>query len=221
MKAKMDPLHYIAIEGVIGAGKTSLATRLHKELGGRLVLEEFEENPFLEDFYRDPKHYAFQTQMYFLLSRFRQQEKILQYDLFEPLIIADYMFYKDRIFATLNLNAKELALYNMVARILEKKIVKPDLAIYLKAGTDRLMQNIARRGRPYERHIHREYIDALNALYDEFFWNYYETPLLIINTDNLDFVHNEGHFRQILMEIGKHRRGKKIINFDFQKGLLG
>ncbi|NOX37410.1 MAG: deoxynucleoside kinase [Calditrichaeota bacterium] len=220
MNINIDHLHYIAIEGVIGAGKTSLATRLHEVLGGRLVLEEFEENPFLEDFYRDPKHYAFQTQMYFLLSRFRQQEKILQYDLFEPLIIADYMFYKDRIFATLNLNEKELALYNMVARILEKKIVKPDLAIYLKASTDRLMQNIARRGRAYEKHIQREYIDSLNKLYDEFFWNYYETPLLIINTENLDFVHNEHHFQQILVEISKHRRGKKIINFDFQKGLL-
>ena len=220
MKKLPEHLHYIAIEGVIGAGKTSLATKLHQELGGKLVLEEFEENPFLEDFYRDPKHYAFQTQIFFLLSRFKQQEKIRQYDLFEQLIIADYMFYKDRIFANLNLSEKELALYDMVARVLEKRIVKPDLAIYLRASTDRLMKNIAKRGRSYEKHIQREYIEALNHSYDEFFWRYEETPLLIINTENLDFVNNEEHFQRILNEILHHRSGKKIVNVDLKKGLF-
>ncbi len=107
MELKFEHLHYIAIEGVIGAGKTSLAHALQQKLGGRLVLEEFEENPFLEDFYRDPEHYAFQTQIFFLLSRYRQQEQIMQYDLFEKRMIADYMFVKDRIFATLNLNEKK------------------------------------------------------------------------------------------------------------------
>ncbi len=220
MELTFEHLHYIAIEGVIGAGKTSLAHLLQQRLGGRLFLEEFEENPFLEDFYRDPEHYAFQTQIYFLLSRFRQQEQIKQYDLFEKRIIADYMFVKDRIFATLNLNEKELALYDMLARILEKRVVKPDLAIYLKASTRKLMRNIQRRGRPYERYITEEYIDSLNKLYDEFFWNYSDTPLLIINTENIDFVNYENHFEQILVEISKHRKGKKLVNFNLDKGLL-
>ncbi|MFQ5583711.1 MAG: deoxynucleoside kinase [Calditrichia bacterium] len=220
MEIKFDHLKYIAIEGVIGAGKTSLAVQLEKTIGGNLVLEEFEENPFLEEFYEDPEHYAFQTQIFFLLSRYRQQEKVTQYDLFHERIIADYMFNKDRIFATLNLNEKEMSLYNMVATVLEKRIVKPDLAIYLHASTDRLMQNIRKRGRKYERKIELEYIDSLNRLYEEYFWNYADSPLLIINTENLDFVHNENHLQQILMEISKHRKGKKIVNFDFSKGLL-
>jgi len=220
MDSKFNHLHYIAIEGVIGAGKTSLAHLLQQKIGGRLFLEVFEENPFLEDFYRDPEHYAFQTQIFFLLSRYRQQEEIQQYDLFEKRIISDYMFVKDRIFATLNLNEKEMTLYNMLARILEKRVIKPDLAIYLKASTKRLMQNIRKRGRSYERNIKEEYIEALNRLYDEFFWNYSATPLLIINTDNLDFVHNESHLNQILVEISKHRSGKKLVNFNLDKGLL-
>lgn len=220
MGLRFDHLHYIAIEGVIGAGKTSLAHPLLQKLGGRLVLEEFEENPFLEDFYQDPEHYAFQTQIFFLLSRYRQQEQIMQYDLFEKKIIADYMFVKDRIFATLNLNEKEMTLYNMLARILEKRIVKPDLAIYLKASTKKLMHNIRKRNRPYERHIKEDYIDALNNLYEEFFWNYSSTPLLIINTENLDFVNNENHLNQILVEISRHRSGKKLVSFDLGKGLI-
>ncbi len=218
MDLSFEHLHYVAIEGVIGVGKTSLAQKLQESIGGRLVLEEFEENPFLEDFYKDPKRFAFQTQIFFLLSRYRQQEKVMQYDLFEKRIIADYMFYKDRIFAILNLDEKELSLYNMVARVLEKRVVKPDLAIYLRASTDRLMQNISKRGRAYEKHIQRDYIEALNRLYDEFFWNYSETPLLIINAENIDFVNNEVHFKQILHEISKHTKGKKIVKFDFGKG---
>ncbi len=220
MGLRFEHLHYIAIEGVIGAGKTSLAHPLQQKLGGRVVLEEFEENPFLEDFYRDPEHYAFQTQIFFLLSRYRQQEQIMQYDLFENRIIADYMFVKDRIFATLNLNEKEMALYNILARILEKRIVKPDLAIYLKASTKKLMQNIRKRGRPYERQIREDYIDSLNNLYEEYFWNYSATPLLIINTENLDFVNNENHLSQILVEISRHTSGKKLVSFDLDKGLL-
>jgi deoxyadenosine/deoxycytidine kinase len=220
MELSFDHLKFIAIEGVIGAGKTSLATLIQNVIGGQIILEEFEVNPFLEDFYRDPEHYAFQTQIFFLLSRYRQQERIMQYDLFNERVIADYMFNKDRIFATLNLNEKEMSLYNMVAHVLEKRVVKPDLAIYLHAGTDRLMQNIRKRGRKYEKKIEYEYIDSLNKLYEEYFWNYFNSPLLIINADNIDFVGNENHFKQILIEISKHRKGRKIINFDFSKGLL-
>jgi deoxyguanosine kinase len=220
MNLNFEHLRYIAIEGVIGAGKTSLAHLLKQKLKGRVVLEEFEENPFLEDFYRDPEHYAFQTQIFFLLSRYRQQEEIMQYDLFEQPVIADYMFVKDRIFATLNLNEKEISLYNILARILEKRISKPDLAIYLKASTKKIMYNIRKRGRKYERDIKENYIEALNRLYEEFFWNYGATPLLIINTENLDFVHQENHLSQILLEISKHKVGKKIVSFNLDKGFL-
>jgi len=220
MELNFDHLHYVSIEGAIGAGKTSLAHLIHRELSGRVVLEEFEDNPFLEDFYRDPQHYAFQTQIFFLLSRYRQQEQIMQYDLFERRIVTDYMFVKDRIFATLNLNEKEMKLYDMLARILEKRVIKPDLAIYLKASSKRLIYNIRKRGRPYEKNIKDDYINALNNLYEEYFWNYTATPLLIINTENLDFVNNLNHLGQILLEISKHRSGKKLVSFDFDKGVL-
>ncbi len=214
MTLQIDHLRYLAIEGVIGVGKTSLTRKIQEAVDGRLFLEEFEENPFLEDFYRDPQHFAFQTQLFFLLSRFRQQEQLVQYDLFKSQIIADYMFQKDRIFATLNLNEKELTLYNMLARILEKRIIKPDLVLYLRAGTERLMANIEKRARAYEKDMKRDYIENLNRLYDEYFWNYDETPLLIINTENLDFVNNDKHLEQIFLEISKPVRGKRSVNFD-------
>lgn len=214
MTPPFDHLRYIAIEGVIGVGKTSLAHRLQEVMKARLFLEEFEENPFLEEFYRDPKRYAFQTQLFFLLSRFRQQEQIVQYDLFQDQLIADYMFQKDRIFATLTLNTKEFALYNMLAKILEKRISKPDLVIYMRSSTDRLMANIASRGRSYEKEMQRDYIEQLNRLYDEYFWNYEDTPLLIINMEHLDFIRNDAHLKQIFVEIAKHRSGRKHVNLD-------
>ena len=214
MPLKIEHIRYLAVEGVIGVGKTSLARKIQETLDGRLFLEEFEENPFLEDFYGDPKQYAFQTQLFFLLSRYRQQEQIIQYDLFQSQAVADYMFQKDRIFATLTLDEKELALYNMLANILEQRIAKPDLVIYLRSSTDRILSNIALRGRKYERHIQRDYIESLNRLYDEFFWNYEESPLLIINTENLDFVNNDNHLQQIFSEISKPIGGRRSVNFD-------
>ncbi|MEL6822144.1 MAG: deoxynucleoside kinase, partial [Calditrichota bacterium] len=139
MTTELSDLRYIAVEGVIGVGKTSLTKRLADTLSARILLEEFEENPFLADFYKDKRAYAFQAQMFFLLSRYKQQEVVVQYDLFQQQLVADYMFNKDRIFAMQTLNEKEMSLYNMLATILEKRIVKPDLAIYLQATTDRLM----------------------------------------------------------------------------------
>lgn len=215
MPLKIEHIRYLAVEGVIGVGKTSLARKIQEALDGRLFLEEFEENPFLEDFYGDPRQFAFQTQLFFLLSRFRQQEQIVQYDLFQSQAIADYMFQKDRIFATLTLDVKELTLYNMLANILESRIARPDLVIYLRSSTDRLLSNIAKRGRDYERHIQRDYIESLNRLYDEYFWNYEDSPLLIINTENLDFVNNDNHLNQIFTEISKPIRGRRSVNFDF------
>jgi len=202
-------LHYIAIEGVIGAGKTTLADMLSKTLGAHLVLEEFEENPFLEDFYRDPEHYAFQTQIFFLLSRFKQSQEFRQVDLFRQKVVSDYIFEKDRIFATLNLSEKEMKLYDGIARLIEKEIPRPDLVIYLQASTKHLMENIKKRGRPYEKSIAYEYIDALNELYNRFFFHYTKTPLLVINTDEIDFQHNEDDYRDILVQINQHTGGTK------------
>lgn len=214
MTTELSDLRYIAVEGVIGVGKTSLAKRLADTLSARILLEEFEENPFLADFYKDKRAYAFQAQMFFLLSRYKQQEVVVQYDLFQQQLVADYMFNKDRIFAMQTLDEKEMSLYNMLAMILEKRIVKPDLAIYLQATTDRLMSNIAERGRSYELDMSRDYIDALNIQYDDYFRIYDNTPLLIINTDNLDFVKNDNHFQKIIAEIANHRTGRKRVNID-------
>jgi len=214
MTTELSDLRYIAVEGVIGVGKTSLAKRLADTLSARILLEEFEENPFLADFYKDKRAYAFQAQMFFLLSRYKQQEVVVQYDLFQQQLVADYMFNKDRIFAMQTLDEKEMSLYNMLAMILEKRIVKPDLAIYLQATTDRLMSNIAERGRSYELDMSRDYIDALNIQYDDYFRIYDDTPLLIINTDNLDFVKNDNHFQKIIAEIANHRTGRKRVNID-------
>ncbi len=187
----MRNLYYIAIEGPIGVGKSSLARLLSKELGARLVVEEFEENPFLPEFYVDPERFAFQTQLFFLLQRYRQQQDLRQVDMFQKLLVTDYMFVKDRLFASLNLNEKEMQLYDTVANLLERNVINPDLVIYLQADTDTLMKNIAKRGREMEKNITYEYIDALNQVYTEFFFRYQDTPLVIINTNNIDFVHNQ------------------------------
>ncbi|MGC9364484.1 MAG: deoxynucleoside kinase [Fidelibacterota bacterium] len=199
----MKHLYYIAIEGVIGAGKTSFARILAERMSARLVLEKFEENPFLEDFYVDPERYAFQTQLYFLLSRYRQQMELKQVDLFSNLLVSDYMFDKDKLFAHLNLNEKEFVLYNLIAQLLEKEIPKPDLVVFLQASTDRLMQNIKQRGRSYERDISHEYIESLNQIYNEYFYRYKDSPLLIINTNDIDFVHNENDLNELLSLLKK------------------
>ena len=178
----MKKIYHIAVEGTIGVGKTSLAKILSEVVQGRLVLEEFEENPFLSDFYKNSERYAFQTQLFFLLSRYRQQQELLQIDMFSKTLITDYMFVKDRLFAALTLNEKEMALYNSVATILEKNIVMPDLVIFLQADTDRLMQNIMKRGREYERSIEWKYLDGLSQVYNEYFFRYDKSPLLIIKT---------------------------------------
>lgn len=205
----LDDIKYIAIEGVIGAGKTSLTARLSQTLGARANYEEFEKNPFLEDFYSDPDRYAFQTQLFFLMSRYKQQQELHQLDLFHGMIVSDYLFAKDRIFATLNLSDKEMKLYDGIAKIMEKDIVKPDLVIYLQASTKNLMEYIRKRNRKMEKSISEEYIQALNDLYNNFFFHYSETPLLVINTDEIDFVHNENDYKDILYEINHHSAGTR------------
>ena len=208
----MRKLYYIAIEGPIGVGKTSLANLLSKELGARLVLEDFEDNPFLPDFYNDPDRFAFQTQLFFLLQRYRQQQDLRQVDMFQKLLITDYMFVKDRLFASLNLDDKEMSLYDTVATLLERNIIKPDLVIYLQGDTDVLMNNIAKRGRNMERNVTWEYIDALNQVYTEYFFRYQETPLVIINTNNIDFVENERDLKEVIKYIRQPITGTKFFN---------
>ena len=208
----MRNLYYIAIEGPIGVGKTSLAQLLSKELGARLVLEDFEDNPFLPDFYNDPERFGFQTQLFFLLQRYRQQQDLRQVDMFQKLLITDYMFVKDRLFASLNLGDKEMQLYDTVASLLERNIIRPDIVIYLQADTDVLMKNIEKRGRNMEKNVTWEYIDALNQVYTEYFFRYQDTPLVIINTNNIDFVENESDLKEGIDYIRQPVSGTKFFN---------
>ena len=205
----LEKIKYISIEGVIGAGKTSLAEKLSETLGAKTIYEEFEQNPFLEEFYQDPERFAFQTQIFFLLSRYRQQQQLQQIDIFQECIVSDYLFAKDRIFATLNLSEKEMKLYDGIAKLMERDIVLPELIIYLQASTNHLMHNISARGRKMEKFITREYIQALNDLYNNFFFHYSSTPLLVINTDEIDFVNNKNDYQDILVEINHHTSGTR------------
>lgn len=193
--------NYIAVDGVIGVGKTTLAQMLAERFNGTTVLEVVEENPFLPDFYKDPKRYAFPTQLFFLLSRYRQQQEVLQQDLFHNILISDYLFAKDKIFAYLNLEDRELFLYERILRLLEKDIVKPDLVIYLKSSPARLLENIRKRGRAFEKDITDHYIDSLNRAYNHFFNHYNDTLLLKINVAELDFVNNKSDYNKILQQI--------------------
>ena len=204
--------YHIAIEGTIGVGKTSLAKILSQRLEAKLVLEEFEENPFLVDFYNNPQQFAFQTQLFFLLSRYKQQQQFQQTELFTKTLISDYMFVKDRLFAALNLSDKEMSLYNSIALILEKSISSPDLVIFLQSDTDRLMQNITKRDRDYEKNIDWKYIDSLNQVYNEYFFRYDDSPLLIINTNDIDFVNNQNDLEQIISFIRTPGEGVRYFN---------
>lgn len=191
---------YIAIEGVIGVGKTSLARLLQPIFNAGLMLEVFEENPFLSDFYSDRARYALQTQLFFLLSRYRQQREAPRLLSEHGALIADYTFSKDALFAGINITrAEEQELYRRLHDALAEKIVRPDLLLYLRAPTDELMRRIALRGRPYEKNMERDYIHQLGQAYDAFFARYTETPTLIVEAAALDYVHNS-HDLQTLLE---------------------
>ncbi|MGK9367964.1 deoxynucleoside kinase [Melioribacter sp. Ez-97] len=203
----MQDIRYIAIEGVIGAGKTTLAKMLAEKLDANLILEEFQENPFLEKFYEDRHRYAFQTQMFFLINRYKQQQRLNQQDLFARYIVSDYIFDKDKIFAYLNLQGEELKLYESIFPLLERDIPKPDLVIFLQASIDRLMNNIKKRARPMEKHLTRAYIVELSEAYNNFFFKYSQTPLLIVNTSEIDFVNNKKDFDELYEQIFREDRG--------------
>jgi deoxyguanosine kinase len=190
---------YVAIEGVIGVGKTTLARLLRPLFEAEILLEIFEENPFLSDFYADRERYAFQTQIFFLLSRYHQQRRTVP-DLLAAgkSLLSDYTFAKDALFARINLKGDELDVYYKVHEALAEKIPKPDLIVYLRAATPVLMQRIALRDRPYERNMELDYIDRLNRAYDDFFSKSYDgLPTLTVDTNALDFVQNPEHLRLI------------------------
>ena len=208
----MRNLYYVAIEGTIGVGKTSLANLLCEKLGAKLVLESFEDNPFLSDFYDDPERHAFQTQLWFLLQRYQQQHELRQIDMYQNLVITDYMFVKDRLFASLNLSEKEMSLYDTVANMMEKNVIHPDLVIFLQADTETLMKNISTRGREFEKNLSEDYLDALNQVYNEYFFRYQDTPLVIINTNNIDFVNNNEDLEEMINYIRKPVAGTKFFN---------
>jgi len=172
-----------------------------EKLGARLVLERFEENPFLPKFYEDPEHYAFQTQIFFLLSRYKQQQELFQADLFHNFLISDYIFEKDKIFAYLTLADEELKLYETLLAAIERTIPTPDLVVYLQCSTERLMSNILQRGRKMEEKMSEEYIKDLNEAYNYFFFRYKATPLLIVKATEIDFVNNKDDFEDLIGQI--------------------
>jgi deoxyadenosine/deoxycytidine kinase len=195
------------MEGPIGVGKTSLAELLAEPFNARLLLEEAYRNPFLERFYDNRTRYAFQTQIFFLLSRFQQQKELLQPDLFQSGVVSDYLFSKDRIFACLNLDENELALYDRLYKLLDPQTVRPDLVIYLQASSEVLWDRIRRRGMEFENGISLEYLERLIELYHQFFFRYEETPLLVVNTSEIDFVNDPEDLTQLVKKITGVKHG--------------
>ncbi len=203
----METARYIAVEGPIGVGKSSLTELLAKELGGRTLKEEVEANPFLSKFYGDIKKHAFQTQLFFLLSRYQQQLELNQGELFSTSVVSDYLFAKDRIFAYLNLDENELGLYEQVYRLLDQQIPKPDLVIYLQASGDVLRERIIKRNNDYEQAIDDGYMVRLVDAYNKYFFYYTDTPLLVVNTSQIDFVENSADLSNLVKEIKSIKGG--------------
>lgn len=200
------PINYIAIEGVIGAGKTSIASMLSERLTSRLILENFENNPYLEKFYEKPSEYAFRTQIFFLIERYTQLQQLHQKELFNSYIISDYIFEKDKIFAYLNLNDDELKLYEQIVQTLDRNIVPPDLVIYLQSSVPRLMKNIRTRNREIEKNMSEQYIENLNEAYNYFFSRYRNSRVMVVNCEEADFVNSPADFENLVGEIFKADR---------------
>ncbi|HSN71862.1 MAG TPA: deoxynucleoside kinase [Steroidobacteraceae bacterium] len=206
------PHRYIVVEGPIGVGKTSLAKRLARSFGSELVLEQADENPFLERFYRNPRAGALPAQLYFLFQRARQIEDLRQPDLFDVVRVADYLLDKDRLFAKLTLDEQELALYEQVHTRLAIDAPAPDLVVYLQAPVDVLLERIARRGIRYEQTIDRGYLERLMEAYARFFHEYDASPLLIVNAAAVDFVSSDDDYEQLFAQICRIRRGRHYFN---------
>lgn len=211
----MEKGKYIAVEGPIGVGKTSLAAKLAEHFDGRAIIEAVDENPFLPRFYQDSDKYAFQTQIFFLLSRFRQQQELLQQDLFHRVTITDYLFDKDRLFAQLTLGEDELALYEQIYNLLEARVLRPDLVIYLQASPEVLIRRIRKRNLAYERGIDAEYIERVSEGYRQFFFQWNASPLLVVDTSLIDFVKHEEDFLLLTREMAHASHG---VHYFIPKG---
>ncbi len=200
---------YIVVEGPLGVGKSSLSKLLAERINGETILEDTEENPFLTKFYKDPKRFAFQAQLFFTLRRFQKQEEINQIDLFKRIVVSDFLFDKDRIFARYNLDDKEFYLYEQLFNLLKLRTLKPDLVIFLQAKTDVLKERIEKRKRNYEKSISIKYLDKINQAFNDFFFHYNETPLLVINASEIDFVNVPSDLDNLISEISKMEKGTK------------
>ena len=209
MTGRKIPFRHIAVEGPIGVGKTSLVQLLADRFEGVMVLEDIT-NPFLPSFYEGRAGAAFQVQIYFLLSRFQQQREIAQMNLFQRLVLADYSFPKDRIFAYLNLDDTDLRVYEKLYPVLEHEVPKPDLVIYMQASVPVLVERIKRRARDFERTIESEYLERLSEAYSYYFFHYRETPLLVVNTDEIDFVNNQSDLEAFVEQILRSHRGTQV-----------
>jgi len=203
---------FIVVEGPIGVGKTSLAKRMAQQLGGELVLEQADENPFLERFYRNPRAGALPAQLFFLFQRARQLESLNQHDLFAPLRVGDYLLDKDRLFARLTLDSEEYGLYEQVYTKLAIAAPAPDLVIYLQAPVDVLLERIGRRGIRYEQQIERAYLEKLLEAYARYFHEYSASPLLIVNAAQVDFVNNDRDYEQLMEHVLRTKRGRHYFN---------
>lgn len=202
---------YIAIEGPIGAGKSTLAAKLAGDLDGRLVLESFTDNPFLPEFYKDRRKHALKTQVLFLINRYQQQKELAQHDLFSSTIVCDYLFSKDRIFAALNLTKEEMFLYDRIYSLLDVQLPKPDLVVFLQASTDVLKKHVRQRGIGYEKNIEGSYLEELSEAYNRFFFAYNDSPLLTVNVSDIDFVKNKSDYENLVKEILATKRGKRYL----------
>jgi deoxyguanosine kinase len=197
----------IVVEGPIGVGKTTMTRALAKRFGARTLFEIVEENPFLANFYQDKNKFAFQTQLFFLLSRFKQQQELLQQDLFSQVTISDYLFAKDRIFASITLDQNELGLYERIYEHLGPRVMKPDLVIYLQARQEVLLGRIKKRGREFERKFDADYLAELARTYNDFFHRYEETPLLVVNTSDVDYSESDVALDELIEKINSIKAG--------------
>ena len=200
------PLRHVAIDGPIGVGKTSLVEMLARRFHGTKILEDVD-NPFLPDFYKRKKGSAFQTQLFFLLSRYQQQGELAQIDLFTTLVVADYHFPKDKIFACLNLDDSELMIYDRLYTLLSETVPRPDLVIYLQGSLETCMRRIKKASRSIEKGITPEYVAQLIEAYNYYFYHYEETPLLVVNTNEIDFVNRPADFDDLVAQIQQARKG--------------
>jgi len=203
---------FIAVEGSIGAGKTSLVNLLGEQYGARVILEDDETNPFIAKFYEDREAYSFQTQIFFLLNRFNQYQELAQRDLFNSVVVIDYLFQRDKVFAQLNLEDHEYRLYEQIFNLIGPKAPKPDLVIFLQANTEVLLKRVSKRNRDYEAFMDPDYLDSVNKAFNNFFFYYSETPLLVINTNEIDFVEKKCDLEELINKVNSHKIGREYYN---------